>query len=117
MLRNILTKEVPELAGRYAAQVLEELLPRTQFSREQLTTWVMHAGGRNILIALGQQLRLSESDLRWSAGVLRAHGNISSPCALFVLQAALQNGAPSGPWWMCSFGAGFSCHGALLEVE
>jgi hypothetical protein len=23
---------------------------------------------------------------------------------------------PPGLWWMSSFGAGFSCHGALLEV-
>ncbi len=31
--------------------------------------------------------------------------------------AALADGAPGGLWWMSSFGAGFSCHGALLEVE
>ena len=24
--------------------------------------------------------------------------------------------APGGWWWLSSFGAGFSCHGALLEV-
>jgi alkylresorcinol/alkylpyrone synthase len=35
----------------------------------------------------------------------------------FVLQAALNDLAPGGNWWMSSFGAGFSCHGVLLEVE
>jgi alkylresorcinol/alkylpyrone synthase len=25
--------------------------------------------------------------------------------------------ALGGYWWMCSFGAGFSCHGALLVVQ
>jgi len=25
-------------------------------------------------------------------------------------------GARRGWWWLSSFGAGFSCHGALLEV-
>jgi hypothetical protein len=32
------------------------------------------------------------------------------------LQSALQEEAPGGLWWMTSFGAGFSCHGALLQV-
>ena len=27
-----------------------------------------------------------------------------------------RDGAPAGWWWMSSFGAGFSCHGALLTV-
>ena len=33
------------------------------------------------------------------------------------LQAALGDSAPGGYWWMSAFGAGVSCHGALLEVE
>jgi len=24
---------------------------------------------------------------------------------------------PDGLWWMSAFGAGFSCHGAILEVS
>ncbi len=31
--------------------------------------------------------------------------------------ATLADGAPAGWWWLSSFGAGFSCHGALLRVE
>jgi len=49
--------------------------------------------------------------------VLREFGNLSSPSVLFVLEAALADSAPSGYWWMSSFGAGFCCQGALLEVE
>ena len=41
---------------------------------------------------------------------------LSAGVGYFVLQAALADAAPSGLWWMSSFGAGFSCHGALLEV-
>jgi len=29
----------------------------------------------------------------------------------------LREPAPGGLWWMSAFGAGFSCHGALLEVK
>jgi alkylresorcinol/alkylpyrone synthase len=41
---------------------------------------------------------------------------MSSAFVYFVLQAALQDDARAGWWWMSSFGAGFSCHGALLKV-
>ena len=34
----------------------------------------------------------------------------------FGLEQALER-EPGGWWWMSSFGAGFSCHGALLRVE
>ena len=54
--------------------------------------------------------------MRWSEAVLREYGNVSSPSVYFVLQHALNDSVPAGLWWMSSFGAGFSCHGALLEV-
>ena len=49
--------------------------------------------------------------------VLKKYGNVSSACVYFVLQETLNDGVPGGLWWMSSFGAGFACHGALLEVE
>jgi alkylresorcinol/alkylpyrone synthase len=59
---------------------------------------------------------LAEKDTRHSTEVLRTHGNMSSPSCLFALKTALANGTPDGPWWLASFGAGFSSYGALLDV-
>ncbi len=84
---------------------------------EIITGWVLHAAGRDVLLALRESLSLTEPDVQWSAAVLREHGNLSSASALFTLAAALAGGAPGGYWWMSSFGAGFSCHGALLKVD
>ena len=117
MLRNILTPQVPTLAAAAAKRVIHNLLEESPIHRDEITTWIWHAGGRDVLLALRDQLDLSESDLCWSAVTLRDVGNISSPFVLHVLNNALSNGAPGGSWWISSFGAGFSCHGALLEVE
>jgi alkylresorcinol/alkylpyrone synthase len=68
-------------------------------------------------VALRDRLQLSGNDIRWSETVLREFGNLSSASVFFVLKAAFADSAPNGYWWMSSFGAGFSCHGALLEVE
>lgn len=117
LLRNILAPEVPGLAAKQVQAVLQEVLARAELQPNQIAGWILHPGGRDVLSALRQQLELSEADVRWSAAVLEAYGNLSSPSVFFVLQAALADSTPSGNWWMSSFGAGFSGHGALLEVE
>jgi alkylresorcinol/alkylpyrone synthase len=76
----------------------------------------LEPGGRDVLEALQRRLKLGTGDLRYSADMLRQYGNMSSAFVYFVLQAALQSDAKPGWWWMSAFGAGFSCHGALLEV-
>jgi len=63
------------------------------------------------------KLQLREHDTRWSEAVLREYGNLSSSSLFFVLDAAFNDSPMPGYWWMSSFGAGFSCHGALLQVE
>jgi alkylresorcinol/alkylpyrone synthase len=116
MLRNILTRAVPKLAAEYAHRVLDAVLRRAGLSTSQISTWIMHAGGRDVLLALESRFGLEARDFRYSAAMLREYGNVSSAFVYFVLQAALADGAPGGWWWLSSFGAGFSCHGALLEV-
>ncbi len=117
MLRNVLTRPVPQLAAQYVAEVLGTVLGRARLEIPQIRTWILHAGGRDVLRALEEKLRLTPQDLRYSAEVLREYGNLSSAFVYFVLQSALAQGAAGGWWWLGSFGAGFSCHGALLEVD
>ncbi|MBL9167876.1 MAG: stilbene synthase [Verrucomicrobiales bacterium] len=117
MLRNILSREVPVLAARCVDGLFSKMLNDYPLSRADVTGWVLHAGGREVLGAMQTCLGLSEEDLRRSAAVLRDVGNVSSPFVLFVLERALVEKAPGGWWWMSSFGAGFSCHGALLKVD
>lgn len=117
MLRNILTPQVPPLAANHAARVYEDVLARAKVPKSDIKGWVLHPGGRDVLVALRDRLQLSGNDIRWSETVLREFGNLSSASVFFVLKAAFADSAPNGYWWMSSFGAGFSCHGALLEVE
>jgi alkylresorcinol/alkylpyrone synthase len=117
MLRNILSRAVPALAADYAGRVLGTVLGRAGLSPGDVATWVMHAGGRDVLQAVEKRLELKPGDLRYSAAMLREYGNLSSAFVYFVLEAALADDAAAGWWWLSSFGAGFSCHGALLEVR
>jgi predicted naringenin-chalcone synthase len=117
MLRNILTREVPTLAAEYAHRVLATVLGRAGLNSGDVAAWIMHAGGRDVLLALERRFELDGDAFRYSAAMLREYGNLSSAFVYFVLEAALADDAPSGWWWLSSFGAGFSCHGALLRVQ
>ncbi len=116
MLRNILTRAVPGLAAQHFEEVLTPVLTRAELSSNDITGWILHAGGRDVLLAMQGRLGLDSQALRYSREALRDYGNLSSAFVYFVLAAALNGDAPGGWWWMSSFGAGFSCHGALLKV-
>ena len=116
-LRNILSPQVPQVASELAEKLFTESLVAAGVKREQITGWILHTGGRDVILALRDKLKLSAENVRHTSAVLREFGNISSPSVYFVLERALNDSVPDGLWWMCAFGAGFSCHGAFLEVS
>jgi alkylresorcinol/alkylpyrone synthase len=116
MLRNILDKSVPVLVVDHVRRVLDQLLPAEGIQQEQIAEWIVHSGGRDVLAALQTGLSIPAEKLGWTAAVLRENGNVSSPSVFFSLEKALNTKAPGGTWFLSAFGAGISCHGALLEV-
>jgi len=116
MLRNVLSPKVPTLAAGHVSRLVSRMLGEQGLAREQVKGWVLHPGGRDVLAAICEQLGLKEADVEASAVILRGFGNLSSPSVYFVLDRALSDSVPNGYWFMASFGAGFACHGALLEV-
>jgi predicted naringenin-chalcone synthase len=117
MLRNVLSLQVPALAAEAVEELLQQARQKNSLSPAVIDQWILHAGGRDVLAAVRKRLGLSVDQLRWSQEVLRDFGNLSSASVYFVLQRALAEGAPPGCWWLCSFGAGFACHGAWLKVS
>lgn len=117
LLRNILTRQVPKLAAQHAQGLLQGVLRTAEVEQEAIRCWILHAGGRDVLLALQKEFGAAPQDFFHSAAILRDYGNLSSAFVYFVLKKALDEEAPGGWWWLSSFGAGFSCHGALLQVE
>ena len=117
MLRNVLTRQVPQLAAEHADIVFTDAVARAGINRNAIKGWIFHAGGRDVLLALADRFKLQPEALTYSREALRRYGNLSSAFVYFVLDAALADSLPGGWWWMTSFGAGYTCHGALLAVE
>jgi predicted naringenin-chalcone synthase len=116
LLRNVLSPKVPPVAARYAHAVFESTLRERDLQREDISSWIWHAGGKSVLDEIQLALQLDDHDVRHSRAMLSEYGNLSSAFVYFVLQAALAEPTSPGWWWMSSFGAGFTCHGALLRI-
>jgi len=74
--------------------------------KDDFDLWAVHAGGRTILDAVEQGLELAPDALKWSRGVLRDFGNMSSATIMFVLQRILQHAAPASKGLGMAFGPG-----------
>lgn len=117
LLRNVLTRAVPALAAEHAHRVAAQVLGRAGLTPQHVGAWLMHAGGRDVLRALERRFEFDDRALRYSAAMLAEYGNLSSAFVYFVAEAAIADDAPGPWWWLSAFGAGFACHGALLEVS
>jgi predicted naringenin-chalcone synthase len=74
--------------------------------KDDFDLWAVHAGGRTILDAVEQGLELEPDALRWSRGVLRDFGNMSSATLMFVLDRMMQHAAPASKGFGMAFGPG-----------
>ena len=81
--------------------------------------YLLHPGGRRILDAYRDVLKLDEHALRFSRESLRRYGNLSSVSILTVLELALEQGFPledGKSALLLGVGPGLSLELALLEA-
>lgn len=105
-LKNVLASCVPDAAGDAVLRMHRESVPPPG------TVVLAHPGGKKVLEAI--RARIPGEALTESATVLEAHGNMSSPSILFVLDEWLRGGRGNRAW-LTAFGAGFSCHSCFCE--
>jgi predicted naringenin-chalcone synthase len=96
---------VPSLIEEDFEKLVTQALEKQGISRDQITHWAIHPGGRRILEAIAKSLSLSKEKLDASYQILRDFGNMSSPTILFVLKEILSGLDKSGSQTI--FGAAF----------
>ena len=116
LLRSILSPGIPGMVADHVEAVLDRVLKRHNANKSDISAWVLHAGGNKVLKVLRRRLGLNEKDTALSASILQDYGNMSSPFVLYVLKEHLNQDPRSGLWFLASYGAGFTAHGALLRV-
>jgi predicted naringenin-chalcone synthase len=88
--RMTLTGYVADLIQEDFGGFVDDALIAAGLTRDQITHWCIHPGGKKILEAVHQSLGFTNGQLQPCYDVLREYGNMSSPTVLFVLERMME---------------------------
>lgn len=115
-LQIILDKGLALFVRRHASEALATFLDDAAVSREELTRFALHPGGRKVIEGLASAWGLTAADLEATRRVLRERGNMSSVTVLHVLAEVLAERPAAGErGLLTAFGPGFGAELALLR--
>ena len=90
----VLNRAIPAFARDNMRAAIEEMLRPQDLTIAQIDRFICHPGGAKVVDAIEQALALGQGALSAEREVLRGHGNMSAPTALFVLDAVRAEGLP-----------------------
>lgn len=111
-LKVIFSGNIPELVRHDLRPVIDHFFAGNGLQPEEIAGYLCHPGGAKVLDALEECFGLQHGTMRHARDVLRDHGNMSSVTVLFVLAAAMADGA-RGRHLLTALGPGFT---AALQV-
>ena len=80
---------VPDLVKEDFNNLVTKALDNAGISKNEITNWCIHPGGKKIMEAIQSSVGLQKEALQYSYDVLNEFGNMSSPTILFVLKKIL----------------------------
>ncbi len=110
----VFDRSIPGFVETQFRDVAVAALRASGLSLTDVDRFVCHPGGAKVLTALETALSLPDGTLDHERAVLRDHGNMSAPTALFVLQRALEAGV-NGRLMLCALGPGFTA--SFLPID
>ncbi len=102
-----LTGYVPELIKEDFESLVSKALASAGKSKQDVTHWCIHPGGKKILQVIEESLALEPKDLRHSYHILRDFGNMSSASIVFVLERIMRELVETNAAAAQVFGAAF----------
>ena len=113
-LKVVFSRDIPTLVRDDFRPIALAFLSRNGLTPDDVGGFVCHPGGAKVIDALESCFALDPGSLIHTRNVLRDHGNMSAATVLFVLKAALDDGA-QGPQLLTTLGPGFTT--ALMLVQ
>lgn len=110
-----LAQTLPETLAGALPSAVDGFLDGLGLTRGDISDWLVHPGGPQVLDAVENCLELPADTLHLSREILRNYGNMSSPTILFILKAWLETGT-AGRVMLLAFGPGLTIEMVLVEV-
>jgi alkylresorcinol/alkylpyrone synthase len=110
----ILEQSLPPFAEAEVGPAIAGILSRSGLALADIDRFICHPGGAKVLTALEATFGLAPNSLDHERAVIAAHGNMSSPTVLFVLEKAIAAGLPDRSA-MVALGPGFTASCVTLK--
>lgn len=99
---------VPDLIEEDFGNIVDHAMLKEKSSKEDISHWCIHPGGKRILEAIHKSLRFTNGQLKSSYDVLNEFGNLSSATILFVLKEMMKEKKPIPKLFAAAFGPGLT---------
>jgi len=117
-LHVIFSKDIPMIVRKWLQPNVQAFLARYQLKIEDIKHLIAHPGGKKVIDAYVQALRLEEELTHDSRVVLKHYGNMSSVTIFYVLKRILEKEIRSEEWGLAmALGPGFSSEQLLLRWD
>ena len=114
-LAVVLNRAIPGFARQNMRAAIDRMLARQGLAVGDIDRFICHPGGAKVVEAIEQALDLPQGSLDHERAVLRDHGNMSAPTALFVLDRVRQGGMPP-LCLLAALGPGFTLSTLTLKA-
>ncbi|WP_164668799.1 type III polyketide synthase [Virgibacillus doumboii] len=117
-LEVIFSKSIPSLVRSFWDRHIEEFMNQNRLTTGNVHSFIAHPGGKKVLEAMEEVLKVPSEKFKHSYGVLKNHGNMSSSTVLYVLYEWMREDMPEQEVSILSaLGPGFSSELLLMEWD
>ncbi len=88
----VLHRAIPSFAKRHFQEAMEQMLAPQGLVIGDVDRFICHPGGAKVVDAIESAFALNQGSLDHERAILRQHGNMSAPTALFVLDRVREGG-------------------------
>jgi alkylresorcinol/alkylpyrone synthase len=110
----VLNRAIPAFVRRHMPEAMAQMLEPQGLRVEDVDRFICHPGGAKVVDAMETALALNQGSLDHEREVLRLHGNMSAPTALFVLDRVRAQGMPPCAV-LAALGPGFTASTVTLK--
>jgi alkylresorcinol/alkylpyrone synthase len=113
----LFSQDIPSLISEHIYEDISSFLKNNGLKISDIKNFIFHPGGKKVLTAYEEALKLDFDFLINTRTVMNENGNMSSPTVLYVLDKFYQQGFANGYGLMVAMGPGFSSEMVLLKMS
>lgn len=113
----LFSKDIPTFIHENVKHDITEFLQKHNLWLSDIKNFIFHPGGKKVLDAYADALRVEGDFLQKTREVMNDNGNMSSATVLYVLDKFMTDGFENGYGLMMAMGPGFSSEMVLLKLS